>query len=65
MLKPFFGLRDDGQSPPCVKEIRMLQWMDKSRKRIQFTDSSVSDFDAVAHTGLEYDDLMQEIYGRV
>ena len=59
------GLRDNGRSPVCVNEIRVLQWMDKSRKRIQFTDSAVSDFDAVTHTVLDYDDLMQELYGRI
>jgi len=55
----------DGDCPLCVKEIRMLRALDRKRGRILFTDISASDFDAEATTGLSYDQLMAEIYGRM
>ena len=54
----------DGDCPLCVKEIRMLQWMDKNRQRICFTDIAAPDFDAEA-LGTTYDDLMSRIQGRL
>ena len=55
----------DGDCPLCLKEIRMLQWLDRKRHKIRFTDIAAADFDAVATTGLTYDQLMAEIYGRM
>lgn len=55
----------DGDCPLCVKEIRLLQALDRKRGRILFTDISAAGFDAEAATGLSYDDLMAEIYGRM
>ena len=55
----------DGDCPLCVKEIRLLQALDRKRGRILFTDISAAGFDAEAVTGLSYDDLMAEIYGRM
>ena len=55
----------DGDCPLCVKEIKMLRWMDRKRGKIEFTDISAPDFDAVGHTGLEFESLMAEIYGRL
>ena len=55
----------DGDCPLCLKEIRMLQWMDRKNQRIAFTDIAATDFDAVNTTGKTYDELMAEIYGRM
>jgi predicted DCC family thiol-disulfide oxidoreductase YuxK len=55
----------DGDCPLCMKEISMLQWMDKKKGNILFTDIAVPGFDAVETTGLTMDDLMAEIYGRL
>ena len=55
----------DGDCPLCMKEIGMLQWMDKKNGNILFTDIAAPDFDAVGTTGLTMDDLMAEIYGRL
>ena len=55
----------DGDCPLCLKEIRMLQALDRKRGRIVFTDIAASDFDAVGTTGLTQDQLMAEIYGRM
>lgn len=55
----------DGDCPLCLKEIRMLQWLDRNNGRIQFTDIAAEGFDAEGTTGLTYDQLMAEIYGRL
>ena len=55
----------DGDCPLCLKEIRMLQWLDRNNHRIQFTDIAAEGFDAEGTTGLSYEDLMAEIYGRL
>ena len=55
----------DGDCPLCLKEIRMLQWMDRNNHRIAFTDIAAPGFDAVETTGKTYDELMAEIYGRL
>lgn len=55
----------DGDCPLCLKEIRMLQWLDRTNHRIQFTDIAAEGFDAEGTTGLSYEDLMAEIYGRL
>jgi len=55
----------DGDCPLCLKEIRMLQWLDRNNGRIQFTDIAADGFDAEGTTGLTYDQLMAEIYGRL
>ena len=55
----------DGDCPLCLKEIRMLMWMDRKNGRIQFTDITDSAFDAERDTGLPHDELMAEIYGRL
>ena len=54
----------DGACHLCLKEINMLRWLDR-RDRIIFTDIAASDFDAVAHTGISYETLMDAIHGRV
>lgn len=53
----------DGECPLCVREIKMLRWMDR-KQRIRFTDISGSDFDT-AETGRDMDTLMAEIHGRL
>ena len=55
----------DGDCPLCMKEIRLLQWLDRKGGRIQFTDISHPEFQAVETTGLTMDELMAEIYGRM
>ena len=42
----------------------MLRWLDRKRGKIEFTDIAAEGFDAVEHTGLEFETLMAEIYGR-
>ena len=55
----------DGECPLCVKEIRMLQWMDRKNHKIAFTDIADPDFKAEETTGKSHDELMAEIYGRL
>jgi predicted DCC family thiol-disulfide oxidoreductase YuxK len=62
------GARDvevffDGECPLCMREIRMLQRLDR-KARIQFTDIAASGFDAEA-TGLSFQTLMDRIHGRL
>ena len=54
----------DGDCPLCVKEIRMLRWLDRKRHRILFTDIAAPGFKPEEQTGLDLDALMAEIYGR-
>ena len=65
MNTPHFEVFYDGDCPLCLKEIRLLQWMDQKRNRILFTDIAAPGFNAVHHTGLEHAELMAEIYGRM
>ena len=53
----------DGACPLCVKEMRVLRWMDR-RGRLQFTDIAVPEFDAGAY-GLTFDAFMAEMHGRL
>ena len=55
----------DGDCPLCIKEIRMLQWMDRKNSRIAFTDIADPAFNAEEVTGKSHDELMAEIYGRL
>lgn len=52
----------DGECPLCVREIRMLQWLDR-KGHITFVDIAAPDFDA-SETGLTMDELMASIRGR-
>lgn len=54
----------DGDCPLCMREIRMLSWLDR-RSRLRLTDISPPGFDAQAVTGLSWDALMAEIHGRL
>ena len=53
----------DGECPLCMREIRMLQRMDR-RERIRFTDIAAPDFRA-ADWGIDHDTLMARIHGRL
>lgn len=53
----------DGDCPLCLREIKMLRWMDR-KGRIQFTDIAAPDFSAAA-VGRTWDDLMARIQGRM
>ncbi|MGB0640297.1 MAG: thiol-disulfide oxidoreductase DCC family protein [Myxococcota bacterium] len=55
----------DGDCPLCMREINMLQRLDRKKNNLRFTDISPADFDAKAVTGLEYSTLMDEIHGRL
>ena len=54
----------DGDCPLCVREIRMLQWLDRRREKIRFTDLASPSFDP-ASTGLTFAELMDRIHGRL
>jgi len=52
----------DGECPLCMREIRMLQRLDRSA-RIRFTDIAAQGFDA-APLGVAFGQLMARIHGR-
>lgn len=54
----------DGECPLCVREIRMLQRLDRGRGRVRFTDIAAPSFDA-ANIGLPFEALMDRIHGRL
>lgn len=53
----------DGACPLCMREIRMLQGLDR-RQRIRFVDIAAEGFDA-ASVGLSWEALMERIHGRL
>lgn len=53
----------DGACPLCLREIKLIRWMDRKR-RIRFTDISTVDF-ASNEFGKTLDDFMNEIHGRL
>ncbi len=53
----------DGECPLCMREIRMLQRLDR-RERIRFTDIAAPGFDE-RETGLNHATLMGRINGRL
>lgn len=53
----------DGDCPLCLREIRMLQRLDK-KSRIMFTDIAAPGFDASVY-GLSWQQLMDRIHGRL
>jgi predicted DCC family thiol-disulfide oxidoreductase YuxK len=53
----------DGDCPLCMREIRMLQRLDR-RQRIGFIDIAAHDFDADA-IGVSWQALMDRIHGRL
>ncbi|MEL7337205.1 MAG: DUF393 domain-containing protein, partial [Planctomycetota bacterium] len=53
----------DGECPLCLREIRMLQWMDR-RKRVRCTDIADPAFDPAQYQRT-MPDFMQEIHGRL
>ena len=55
----------DGECPLCMKEIRLLRWLDRNRGNILFTDIAAPDFDPQAYAGSTMDTLMAEIHGRL
>jgi predicted DCC family thiol-disulfide oxidoreductase YuxK len=54
----------DGECPLCLREVRMLERLDRGRGRIVFTDIAAPDFSAAAH-GRTQAELMAEIHGRL
>jgi ligand-binding SRPBCC domain-containing protein/predicted DCC family thiol-disulfide oxidoreductase YuxK len=53
----------DGDCPLCLREIKMLRWLDK-RNRIRFTNIAAPDFDPRS-AGLSMFELMDRIHGRL
>jgi len=53
----------DGDCPLCLREIKLLRWLDRKR-RIRFTDIATVDFQA-SEFGKTHADFMDEIHGRV
>jgi predicted DCC family thiol-disulfide oxidoreductase YuxK len=53
----------DGDCPLCVREIRLLRWLDR-HDRIGFVDIAASSFDARL-VGRTHDQLMARIHGRL
>lgn len=62
MSAQIFEVFYDGECPLCVREIRMLQRLDR-KDRIRFTDIASPDFDA-ASIGVPFETLMARIHGR-
>jgi predicted DCC family thiol-disulfide oxidoreductase YuxK len=54
----------DGDCPLCMKEIRMLQRLDRRRQRIRFTNIAAADFDPTT-LGMDWDTLMRRIHARL
>jgi predicted DCC family thiol-disulfide oxidoreductase YuxK len=52
----------DGECPLCVREIRLLRWLDR-RGRVRFTDIAAESFDP-STVGRTFEDLMARIQGR-
>ncbi len=55
----------DGDCPLCVREIRMLQKIDRRGGRVLYTDIASPDFRAQEQTGVSFEVLMAEIHGRL
>ncbi len=53
----------DGECPLCLREIKMLRWMDR-KKNIRFTDIADPTFRS-ADYGKTMQDFMEEIQGRL
>jgi predicted DCC family thiol-disulfide oxidoreductase YuxK len=53
----------DGDCPLCLREIKVLRWLDRKRL-IRFTDIASPDFQATA-LGKTHADFMDEIHGRL
>ncbi len=53
----------DGDCPLCLREIKLLRWMDR-RQRIRFTDIAAADFVA-ADYGKSLAEFMDQIQGRL
>ena len=61
-LSPCFEVFFDGDCPLCVREIRLLRWLDR-KGRVRFTDIADPSFDP-ASVGKTFNDLMARIQGR-
>ena len=53
----------DGECPLCLREIKLLRWMDR-REKIRFTDIASSSFTPADH-GKTMKQFMDEIHGRL
>lgn len=63
MTQPEIEVFYDGACPLCMREIRMLQRLDK-RGRIGFVDIAADGFDATS-VGVSFQTLMDRIHGRL
>ena len=53
----------DGDCPLCVREIKLLRWLDR-KQNIRFTDIAATDFSAADYDKTP-DQFMDEIHGRL
>ncbi len=53
----------DGDCPLCIREIRLLRWLDR-RQRIRFTDIAAAEF-CPAEYGKSMPEFMDQIQGRL
>ena len=53
----------DGECPLCLREIKMLQWLDR-KNNVRFTDIAAADFSAEEY-GKTISEFMDEIHGRL
>lgn len=53
----------DGECPLCLREIKMLQWLDR-KNNVRFTDIAAADFSAEEY-GKTMSEFMDEIHGRM
>lgn len=60
---PAFEVFYDGDCPLCVREIRLLQRLDR-KGRILFTNIADASFDA-SRVGVSWETLMKRIHGRM
>lgn len=53
----------DGECPLCLREIKLLQYLDRKRERIAFTDIATPEFQPAVYDKT-MDELMGSIHGR-
>ncbi|XP_063064592.1 uncharacterized protein LOC134456895 [Engraulis encrasicolus] len=53
----------DGECPVCVKEIQMLQFLQKNRReKVEFVDISLEGYDEAKYGGISYERAMEEMH---
>lgn len=62
MSSPRFTILIDGECPLCVKEGRLLKWLDKGRGRLEVVHFTDAEFDFERY-GLTFETAMGQIHG--